>query len=416
MNDTTPALAYAARSQRLADVIALRKPDRVPAIFFAHYWPTRHCGLSNREAMFEPERAAAAMRQVIPDLAPDAYMPFSLNTGPQMELLDYRQVQWPGHKGLGDDLPFQNLDAEFMKAAEYDEYLTDPTGYFLKTYLPRVAGVYEPFRKLPDFPAQFYFGAVHLARVFADPEMIKALEVLAQAGRQTLRVFQLQGEAARDLAQLGFPTATGGFSAAPFDIVSDYFRGSKGALLDMLRNREQLLAMIDRVLKIIPRGTIEMFRHMPAKTVFIPLHWCLDGFMSPKQFETFYWPSLRQLAITFIEAGITPCLFWEGDCTTRLEIIKDIPRGKCIYYFERTDLVKAKKVLGDTVCIRGGVPASLLVSGTPAAVADHCKRLIDEVGHDGGLIVDASVGIPDEARYENVRAMFETTREYGVYR
>jgi uroporphyrinogen-III decarboxylase len=187
-------------------------------------------------------------------------------------------------------------------------------------------------------------------------------------------------------------------------------------MLDMFRRPEQLLAMIERVLKLTPRSAIEIARRSPSKIVFIPLHWGLDGFMSPAQFATFYWPSLRRLVLTFIDAGLTPCVFWEGDCTSRLEVIKDIPRGKCIYFFERTDIFKAKKILGDTVCIRGGVPASLLVSGTPAQVADHCKRLIDEVGRDGGYIVDASVGIPDEARHENVRAMFETTREYGVYR
>lgn len=414
-NETLPA-AYAERSQRIADAIALRQPDRVPAMFFAHYWATRHCGITNRDAMYDHQRAADAIRQVIPDLAPDAYTSFFLNSGRQMELLDFRQVQWPGHNGLGEDSPFQYLDAEYMRGNEYDDYLTDPSGYFLKTYLPRIAGVYEPFRKLPDFPAQFYFSAVHMARVFADPELIKAFETLAAAGRESMKAFQVQMALTQELAQLGFPLAQGGFSGAPFDVVSDYFRGSKGALLDMMRNKDRLLAMVERVLKIIPRSTIEMIGHSPCKTVFIPLHWGLDGFMSPKQFETYYWPSLRQLTITFIEAGLTPCLFWEGDCTSRLEIIKDIPRGKCIYLFERTDLVRAKKVLGDTVCIRGGVPASLLISGTPAQVSDHCKRLIDEVGRDGGFIIDASVGIPDEARYENVRAMFDTTRDYGVYK
>ena len=33
--------------------------------------------------------------------------------------------------------------------------------------------------------------------------------------------------------------------------------------------------------------------------------------------------------------------------------------------FDRTDMFKAKKVLGDNACIAGNVPASLLVTGTP---------------------------------------------------
>ena len=38
----------------------------------------------------------------------------------------------------------------------------------------------------------------------------------------------------------------------------------------------------------------------------------------------------------------------------------------------------------------------------------------DIVGKDGGYIMDASTGL-DDAKLENVKAMFEFTREYGVY-
>jgi uroporphyrinogen-III decarboxylase len=120
--------------------------------------------------------------------------------------------------------------------------------------------------------------------------------------------------------------------------------------------------------------------------------------------------------VKFIDAGLTPMPFWEGDCTARLETIADIPAGKCIYQFESTDLVKAREILGGTVCIRGGVPASLLIAGTPDEVRAQCKKIIDVVGKDGGLIMEASVGIPDEAKAENVKAMFEFTQEYGRYR
>lgn len=113
-----------------------------------------------------------------------------------------------------------------------------------------------------------------------------------------------------------------------------------------------------------------------------------------------------------IEAGFTPNPLFEGDCTSRLEIIKDIPKGKAVYWFERTDLLKAKEVLGDTVCIEGGVPASLMVSGNPDQVAARCKKLIDTVGKNGGFILNGDVGIPDEAKPENVRALVKTVMEY----
>lgn len=42
-------------------------------------------------------------------------------------------------------------------------------------------------------------------------------------------------------------------------------------------------------------------------------------------------------------------------------------------------------------------------------------QLIDIIGHGGGFIMDASTQF-DDAKPENAKAMFEFTKEYGVYR
>jgi uroporphyrinogen-III decarboxylase len=118
--------------------------------------------------------------------------------------------------------------------------------------------------------------------------------------------------------------------------------------------------------------------------------------------------------IALINEGLVPCPFVEGDYTSRLDIIKDVPEGKVCYAFEATDMARAKQALGGRVCIRGAIPISVLTTGTPEDVRAACKKLIDTAGKDGGFIMDASTTLED-ARLENVRAMFQATREYGVY-
>jgi uroporphyrinogen-III decarboxylase len=76
----------------------------------------------------------------------------------------------------------------------------------------------------------------------------------------------------------------------------------------------------------------------------------------------------------------------------------------------------AKEMLHGKVCIMGLVPASLMIMATPQEVKDYAKKLIDVVGKDGGYILNGDIGIPDEAKPENVKALFDFTREYGVYR
>jgi uroporphyrinogen-III decarboxylase len=75
----------------------------------------------------------------------------------------------------------------------------------------------------------------------------------------------------------------------------------------------------------------------------------------------------------------------------------------------------AKQALNGIACIAGNVPISLLNTGTPDEVRGYCKELIDVAGKDGGFMM-TSGGVIDKARPENVRAMIEYTKEYGVYR
>jgi uroporphyrinogen-III decarboxylase len=149
--------------------------------------------------------------------------------------------------------------------------------------------------------------------------------------------------------------------------------------------------------------------------VFMPLHKGCDGFMSTEQYKTFYWPTLRKVVMGLIEEGLVPILFFEGENTSRLDVIKDIPKGKAVYHFEKVDLLKAKEVLGDTVCFRGNVHISLLCTGTPEEVKAYVKTLVDIVGKNGGLIVDSGA-ILDETKPENLKAMVDFTKEYGIYK
>ena len=111
--------------------------------------------------------------------------------------------------------------------------------------------------------------------------------------------------------------------------------------------------------------------------------------------------------------GLIPMPLWESDCTKRLEVIRDIPAGKCIYWFERTDMVKAFEVLGDVVALRGNLSPSLLTTGKPEEVDAAVRHLAENVFHKGGkLILDAAFGLPDETPVENVRAMYAAARKY----
>jgi hypothetical protein len=414
--DSEGVRRFEQRERRLKDAIALRVPDRVPVVFTTGFWHAHYSGRTVREVMYDHQLNAECFRKAILDLQPDGASPMLTSVAPMLDLLGFRPMKWPGHGGP-DNASFQYIDQEIMKGDEYDAFIEDPTHYYLTCYLPRISDTLAPLAKLPHLPPSQNLRLFASFRAFADPEVMRALAALPEIGAESRRLSEAQVALTAEIAELGFPSMFGGGGPCAYDYFADYLRGSKGIMLDMYRRKDKLLAAMDFLAPILSRNAIAAGKAGRSNIIFMALHWGLDGFMSLDQFKTFYWPFLRRQMMALIEAGVVPCVFWEGDCTSRLETIADIPRGKAIYWFERTDLVRAKEVLGDVVCLRGGVPAPLLTIGSPAEVADCCKRLIKVVGKNGGYIMDGGGGggIPDEARVENVQAMFRTAQEYGAY-
>ena len=60
----------------------------------------------------------------------------------------------------------------------------------------------------------------------------------------------------------------------------------------------------------------------------------------------------------------------------------------------------------------GNVPAVTLTYGTREETEDYCKWLIDTCAPGGGFIMDTGTMV-DDAKVENIEAMFETTYTYG---
>jgi len=146
-----------------------------------------------------------------------------------------------------------------------------------------------------------------------------------------------------------------------------------------------------------------------------PLHKGADGWMSDKQFQTFYWPSLKKVINALVDEGIMVTLFAEGSFNTRLDLVNEFPKGAVHWLFDRSDMAKAKKILGDKCCISGNVPSSLLIMGTPEDVKTYCRKLIEDCGKGGGYILAGGAQV-DTGKPKNLHAMLEAAWEYGVYK
>jgi uroporphyrinogen-III decarboxylase len=406
---------YKERDQRVTDAILLKIPDRVPVQASFGCFAARWSGIPCSTAYYDYDRWLEAFKKACVDFAPDVVYVTPFSPGKAMEYLDIRQMKWPGH-GVSPEHSYQFVEGEWMKGDEYDEYLNNPIDFALRVLLPRTCGAMEPFKSLPPMASMTsgYMGPMGLATAFAQPEIAEAIEKLQNAGREMIKWQPKMAEFSNEIEKLGFPVWGRGGAGAPFDAVSDSLRGMRGSMLDMYERPDKLLEACEQQLT----RSLEMIKVMgqgDGKTrVFMALHRGADGFMSIRQFEKFYWPGLKKVIIAFVDAGYLPCVFFEGDYTSRLEYLLELPRGKVVAHLDSTDIFKAKEILKDHMCFRGNVPASLLQTGTPDDVRDYVKKLIDVVGKDGGLIVSSRSSL-DEVKAKNLKTMIDFTKEYGVY-
>ncbi|HUL31350.1 MAG TPA: uroporphyrinogen decarboxylase family protein [Thermodesulfobacteriota bacterium] len=402
---------YGEREKRVTDAIELRTPDRVPIIVRFHFFPARYTGATAEELMYDPRKTEESYWKVVRDFEPDMIQnPFERFLGPLLDALDCRQARWPG-RNLPAHLPYQFVEQEYMKTEEYDHLLSDPSDFIVRRLWPRIFGALKGFEKLRPLHGAVSY-SVGMQTAFGEPEVLESLGALRKVAEESIKLGAYSGAFRETSRREGFPIEAEAATQAPFDFLADFFRGTKGLMVDMYRKPQVVVKACEKVLPFLVERAVVAARASGNPRIFIPLHKGVDSAMSREQYLNFYWPTLRELMLALIAEGLCPCPFFEGDYTSRLDIIKDMPAGKVCYKFERVDLVEARDVLGKGICLRGGVPVSLLVTGTPERVREHCRKLIEVVAKKGPFIMDASSGL-DDAKPENVRAFFDATREYG---
>ncbi|MBI5584996.1 MAG: uroporphyrinogen decarboxylase [Deltaproteobacteria bacterium] len=407
---------YKAAVLRMKDVVLREKPpDRVPILLLGTFMATHLYGVTPYEAMYDPDKLAATFIRFLKDFRPDYFgTPTLIGSGRVYEALALKQYKWPGH-GLPRESGYQYVEGEYMTATDYPALIEDPTDFWLRTWMPRVFGALEPLSNLSPFTNLWEIVLVSLQMIpFGIPPVQGALQALIQAGNEAMAWIQKLGACELEAKSLGIPGNFGGASKAPYDILSDTLRGTKGIMLDLYRQPEMVLKAVERLTPLAIRQGVSAATMNQNPIVFMPLHKGADGFMSDAQFQKFYWPSLKAVILGLAEEGCIPFLFCEGSYNTRLKYLQELPKGSCLWIFDRTDMAQAKELLGDRLCIGGNVPSGMILVGTPEKVKAYCKELIDVAGRGGGYIMSFGTAM-DEGRADTIHAMVDFTKEYGVY-
>jgi hypothetical protein len=409
---------YNQRLRRVADAVALKEPDRVPVTLMASGLPYFLYHATHTDALYGYQKAAEVFIKY--------YEEFPINdiaSGPQFmsgkanEIAESGMIDWPGKPGtiVPEHTTYQVIEQEYLLQEEYDDLIKDYSGFMINKYLPRAyPGIkgFETFRLNPAI----ILGTQPMAPMF-NPRLREAMAKFIEMIDESAKANAVSAEVGAKLTEMGFPPIWTGAGEVPFDILSDYFRGTMGMFYDLVQCPEKVAEACE-VFVDVQKGNWEYFKTapLPVKRVFFPLHKGMDGFMSGEHYAELYWKPFQKLLKHLVGMGVTPVIYTEGPYDSRVALIREqlqeMPPSSCIIHFEKGDFAWLKKQFEGIACLSGGMSVYNLEWGTKEQVVNEVKYLIDHCAAGGGYLFNSGAGV-ENAKRENVEAMFETVETYG---
>jgi len=390
---------YAERLNRYVTAMRNEKPDKIPIRPFVAEFTAKYAGYTCQEVTHDFEKAFAAARKCAADFDWDAVVGNMVYVWTGLtQAIGTKYYAVPGID-ISPETGFQYLEPPeekaFMKADEYDQLIEDPTGFLFNVWLPRISADVSAMGEPTSYRNNLSFlkGGMAMLNYFM--------------------AFGTQNELLRK--ESGTVSAISGILKAPLDIIADKLRGYLGLVTDLMERPEKVMAACEALMPHLTH--VALSGADPDKNVPIGF-WMHRGcvpFVTMEHFHKFFWATLKPIIEEIWSHGHQVLFYAEGDWNAHLNAFAELPDGSIVYHVDQANIFEVHKAIGHKFCISGGIPNFLLAYGTVDEVRDCCKKVIDGVARDGGYIMDASAIVQDDAKVENIKAMTEFTREYGVY-
>ncbi|MCB9218287.1 MAG: hypothetical protein H6610_02360 [Ignavibacteriales bacterium] len=390
---------YEERLSRYLTAMRNEMPDKIPIRPFVAEFTAKYAGFTCQDVAHDYEKAFFAARKCAADFDWDAvvanmvYVWTGITQAVGIKYIGIPGIDIPPNVGFQYREPDENNS--FMKSDEYDELIDDPTAFLYSKWLPRVSNDISAMNELTSYKNNLALvkGAMAMLKYFTD--------------------FGPQNDRLR--TESGTVSAISGIFKAPFDIIGDKLRGYIGLTMDMMQQPDKVLAACEALMPHL--YNVALTSSDPNKQVPIG-YWMHRGcipFVSKGQFESHYWPTTKPIIEELWKNGHQTLFYAEGDWSHHFNSFLELPHHSIVYHVDKGSIFEASKILHNKFCLSGGIPNTLLAYNSPNEVRDFCKDVIDVVAQNGGYIMDASAIIQNDAKTENLKALTDFTRDYGVY-
>lgn len=379
-----PEELYKQRKERIVATTNLKVPDRVPVIFSENEFAWNFANITQLEFMTDNNKMMMAYEKLFKTFQQDAAFFSPILFDPLFTVIpEPCIIKIPG-KDLPKESPFQLVESEIMTESDYK--FASRKGYFrtLVKLLPKLR---------PNIP--------DVQNIFTE--------------RITQTVEDMRGSSPNQerFREWGIPLWEGGGMESPFSLLC-LMRSYEKFCLDMYRHRDIVKQTIEKFIPEIVKMALGGVKASGVPRAQIGLHRESSSTFSLKIFEEIALPMIKKIVDQISKENVMTILHCDGEWTPNLEYLTELPKGTCILDLDdSTDIFKAKEILGDRMCIAGNLHEPMFAFSTPQKVEEYCKKLIDIVGEGGGFVLKGEP--PSEAKFENIMAMVNTAKKYGVY-
>lgn len=201
---------------------------------------------------------------------------------------------------------------------------------------------------------------------------------------------------------------------APFDTLADFNRSFSAVMGDIRRDPEGVMAAVEALTDYELQRIDRSAPAVKGKRTFFALH--MATFMRPKDVAKFFWPSFMTVINHTHETGRGIYVFCEENWNNIIDCVAELPEGSLIR-FEKTDPVKAREIIGTKCIFNGFYDMNNYWHATVDEAVENTKKFLDVVAVDGRyqFQADKSPLAGTDIKLENVKAIFKTVKEYGVY-
>ncbi len=136
--------------------------------------------------------------------------------------------------------------------------------------------------------------------------------------------------------------------------------------------------------------------------------------LSPKHYRQYAFIHEKRMVDELKQHGI---ILANHICGNTIPIIDDfIATGAQILEIDhKTDQQTAKNAARGQTCLLGPINTSLMLEGSPQEVEDACRQAIEIMAPDSGFILGPGCALDPETPADNIHAMIEAAKKYGVY-